>query len=482
MYLHQKSIVIKRIIRKPSRMHPIAVLFAALVLASACTLLEFKEDVAASKEAIEAEAISLKPGDVPEKALSPLREVWEILENDFVLRNELDPDVLAAGAVNGLLQASNVPSLRTNHTFEATSLARPNEVPKELDAIWDTWAGLFQDYNTTENRLDPIFFSQVAVRGLVDALDDPHTSYITPERYGLKELDFTGAYQGIGAEVHNQRGRFILSPMPNSPAEVAGIRPGDLLMAVDGVSVEGWSTTRVVQAIRGKKGTEVLLGIMHLGQDKVEQISINRGEIDLTSVFWNMTFDKYAYLNLRYFYSNSDESLVEAIEDITKLGARGIVLDLRDNPGGLLTTVVTIASQFLDGGIVVSEIDGNGNRKNWDVETNGVAKDIPMVVLVNQFSASASEVLSGALQDHERALVVGSTTFGKGSVSRLKALSDGGGLYYSYGRWYTPNDRLIEGNGIVPDIVVPQGLGAQGDLQLEKALESLREVVSSMTT
>ena len=195
-----------------------------------------------------------------------------------------------------------------------------------------------------------------------------------------------------------------------------------------------------------------------------------------------MTADKYAYLNLRYFYKNSDESLIETIEDISQLGARGIILDLRDNPGGLLTTVVTIASQFLEDGVVVYEVDGYGDRKNWEVESDGVAKDIPMVVLVNQFSASASEVLSGALQDHERALVVGTTTYGKGSVSRLKPLSDGGGLYYTYGRWYTPNGRLIEGNGLEPDVVVPQGPGVQGDQQLEKALELLGKLVSSIDT
>ena len=285
MYQGQNPIAIKRIISKSNLINFIAALSATLVLTLACTLLDFKEDVAASKGAMEDEAASLEPGDVPEKALAPLRDVWEILETDFVLRRELAPRALEAGAVDGLLQASNVPSLRSNHTFKETSLARPNEVPKELDLIWHTWAGLFQGHNTTENPLDPIFLSQAAIRGLIDALNDPHTSYITPERYGLKELDFTGAYQGIGAEVHNQRGRFILSPMPNSPAEAAGIRPGDLLIAVNGVSVEGWSTIEVVQTIRGKKGTEVLLGIIHLGQDKVEHVSINRGEIDLTSVF-----------------------------------------------------------------------------------------------------------------------------------------------------------------------------------------------------
>jgi carboxyl-terminal processing protease len=136
----------------------------------------------------------------------------------------------------------------------------------------------------------------------------------------------------------------------------------------------------------------------------------------------------------------------------------------------------------LDDGVVVYEVDGDGNRKDWDVESDGVAQDIPMVVLVNQFSASASEVLSGALQDKGRALVVGTTTFGKGSVNRLKPLSDGGGLYYTYGRWYTPDGRLIEGSGLEPDVIVPQGQDVQGDPQLEKALELLEEAVAAASS
>ena len=458
-----------------------AALLVVLALTSACTLFEQKESIVASQEAIMAEAAALEPGNVPVKALAPLRDVWNILENEFVLRDTLDATALARGAVNSFLQATGIPALRDNPGFPKTSLDRPNEVPKELQSLWDAWAGVFQEYNTIDSPLDPIALSQAAVRGLIEALDDPHTAYISPDRYALEELDFTGEYQGIGSEVHNQRGRFILSPMPNSPAEAAGIRPGDLLMTVDGVSVEGWAILEVVQTIRGARDTEVVLGIIHLGQEQVEEIFIKRGDIDLTSVFWNMTSDGFAYVSLRAFYHNSDESLIKTIKEIKDQGARGIVLDLRNNPGGLLTTVVTIASQFLDGGVVVYEVDGGGNRKDWDVESNGVAQDIPLVVLVNQFSASASEVLSGALQDRKRALVVGSTTFGKGSVNRLKPLSDGGGLYYTYGRWYTPEGRLIEGLGLEPDVVVPQGVQVQGDPQLEKALELLEEAVSAAT-
>lgn len=457
-----------------------AVLLVFLVLASACSLLEREPNVVASQDAIVAEASELEPGDVPVKALAALHDTWTILKNEFVLRDELDSAVLADGAVKSLLLATGIPELRNRSSFPETSLERPDEVPKDLKPIWDAWAGVFQEYNTIEAPLDPIDLSQAVVRGLIDALDDPHTAYISPERYALEELDFIGEYQGIGSEVHNQRGRFILSPMPNSPAEQAGIRPGDLLMAVDGVSVEGWSILEVVQTIRGARDTEVVLGIIHLGQEQVVDITIKRGDIDLTSVFWNMTSDGFAYLNLRAFNSNSDESLIETIAEINKQGARGIILDIRNNPGGLLTTVVTIASQFLDGGVVVYEIDGGGHRKDWDVESNGVAQDIPLVVLVNQFSASASEVLSGALQDRDRALIVGNTTFGKGSVNRLKPLSDGGGLYYTYGRWYTPEGRLIEGLGLKPDVVVPQGIQIQGDPQLEKAIELLEEAVSAL--
>ena len=179
MYQGQNPITVKRIISRSTLINLIASVSVALVFTSACSLLDFKQDVAASKEAMEAEAASLKPGDVPEKALAPLRDVWEILETDFVLQSELDADALAAGAVDGLLQASNVASLGSNRTFKETSLARPNEIPKELDVIWHTWAGLFQEHNTTEKPLDPILLSQAAVRGLIDALNDPHTSYIT---------------------------------------------------------------------------------------------------------------------------------------------------------------------------------------------------------------------------------------------------------------------------------------------------------------
>ena len=222
--------------------------------------------------------------------------------------------------------------------------------------------------------------------------------------------------------------------------------------------------------------------MLHLNTTDPELIAITRGVIPLNSVRLEMLEGGIGYLRLSSFSGTTNGELEDAIERFDSSNGTGLVLDLRNNPGGLVSAVVAVASQFLDDGLVLYQIDARGRRTDWEVKSGGIAHDVPLVVLVNEFSASASEVLSGALRDHDRAEIVGTTTFGKGSVSRLKALSDGGGLYYSYGRWYTPNDRLIEGNGIVPDIVVPQGLGAQGDLQLEKALESLSDVVSSMTT
>jgi len=454
-----------------------AVLLVVLAAASACSLFQ-QQDVAASQAAIAEEAASLKPGEVPVKALSPLRDVWSVLNNQFVDRDNLDTAAISASGVRSLLRATGIPALQDAPSFEETSLARPGEVPKELEPIWDVWASVFQDYNTEERPLDPVTLSRATIRGVIEALDDPHTAYISPERIALDELDFTGNYQGIGSEIHSQRGRFILSPMPDSPAETAGIRPGDTLVSVDGESVAGWALVEVVRTIRGPIDTIVMLGIIHLGQEQVDEVSITRGEIGLESVFWNMTSNGFAYVNLTAFYANTDESLIETLQEVREQGARGIVLDVRNNPGGLLTTVVTITSQFLDGGDVVYEIDGSGKRTTWEVEGDGVAQDIPLVLLVNQFSASASEVLSGALQDRGRALIVGNTTFGKGSVNRLQPLSDGGGLYYTYGRWYTPDGRLIEGSGLDPDYVVPQGSLAQGDPQLQKALELL-EVATS---
>ena len=454
-------------------------LMASLVVAMAlgCSALPGRGPTRGSaQEAIADEATSLAPGAVPVKALAPLGEVWAILRKEFVDRDALDPRALGDAAVHAMLAATDDPALRDRHSFAPSALPRPKEVPEDLSIVWDAWAGVFQEFNTAERSLDPVALSQAAVRGLVEAVGDPHTNYISPQRYDLDAPDFAGNYEGIGSEVYRRGGRFVLSPMPGSPAEAAGLRPGDTLVSVDGMPTEDWSIVEVVTRIRGPKGTMVTLEVLHFGEDAPVVLEIKRGVIDLQSITGNITNDGIAFIRLGAFYGNTGDALAERLEEVRSEGARGIVLDLRDNVGGLLSTSIEVASQFLEEGLVTYQLDGSGKRTDHAVKAGATAPNIPLVVLVNQFSASGSEVVAGALQDRGRATLIGLRTFGKGTVNRLKGLSDGGGLYYSFARWYTPNGRLIEGAGLEPDIRVAATAQGGGDPQLAKALEVLRDL------
>ena len=450
----------------------VAALLVVGALTAACSLLPGGEDTAAAS-AIVQEAEALMPGEVPVLALSPIGDIWTVLSTRHVDRADIDADVLAEGAVDYLITASAMPELH-DAPIPAADQERPESLPEEFAPLWDAWTIIYLESDSAEPP-DPIALSQAAMRGIVAALDDPHSAYVPPQQYALEDLEFIGAYQGVGAEVSAQEETFILTPMPDSPAEKAGLRAGDRLLTVDGISVEGWTTLDVVSKVRGPKDTVVVLGVTHQGESVVVELSITRGDINLESVTWQSTPDGHAYIRLSGFYANTDEALEEALVEIEESGARGLILDVRNNPGGLLSTTVNIASLFLDGGLVVYELDGAGERKDWSAEDGGVATDLPLILLVNQFTASAGEVLAGALQDRERATVVGVTTFGKGSVNLLAPLSDGGGLYYSSGRWYTPDGRLIEGSGLQPDDEVDRG-PIQRDEQMLYALELIAEL------
>ena len=411
---------------------------------------------------------------VSANALQPLWEVWDILQDGFVDRAALDSQRLSQGAVSGLLRRFRDLEDRESPRAPVEPLGRPKGAPSELDPLWDTWVWLFDTQGESDDLEDPPLLARAAITGMLDALGDPHTGYIPPERYELEARSFAGEYEGIGAEIYKRGSRFILNPMPDSPAELAGIRAGDSLVTVDGDSVAEWSIYDAVSRVRGPKETPVALEVQHLGMETTVVLEVIRGVIDVKSVFWNMMNDDIAYVRLRAFNHNTDEALQTVLQELQEQGAQGLVLDLRNNPGGLLSVTVTTTGYFLKEGLVTYEINAGGKRSDHLVSDGGLAPDLPMVVLVNQFSASGSEVMAGALQDHGRATVVGLLTFGKGSVNLFQALSDGGGLYYSIARWYTPEGRLIEGEGLEPDVVVAGGPGSRGDPPLDKALEILR--------
>jgi carboxyl-terminal processing protease len=316
-----------------------------------------------------------------------------------------------------------------------------------LEEAWQ----IIQEKYVEPDELDTETLVQGAVRGMVNALGDPHSAYMTPEDYETFASGLEGQFEGIGAYVGERDGQItIIAPIPGTPADKAGIRPGDVVMGVDGESTVGWSVQDAVDAIRGPRGTPVTLLVLHEGDTEVVEIEIIRADIEVPSVYFEMR-GNIAHISIAEFTERTDSQLSDALDEAAGQQAVGIILDLRNNPGGLVSDLVDVASHFLNEGIVLSIIDRDGHKTDYSVKRTGEVIELPMVVLVNQYSASSSEALTGALQDYGRAVIAGTTTYGKGSANNLYRLSDGSGLYLTTGRWYTPNGRLIEGEGIEPD-------------------------------
>jgi carboxyl-terminal processing protease len=323
---------------------------------------------------------------------------------------------------------------------------------ENLQAIVQTWETINQDY-VEQDKIDRSELSQAAIQAMMEALNDPYSAYLDPQMYQMEVEDTGGKFEGIGAEVSIRDGAVtIVAPYPGSPAEKAGIKAGDVILAVDGEPVEGLSLLDVIAKVRGPSGTTVELIVMHQGEVEPVQLTVTREEINVPSVMFEMLDGNVAYIYITQFGDNTNSELGAVLEKVQQQNATGIVLDLRNNPGGNLQTVLDVASRFLEPGEVVLSVRYNDGRvEELKANSQNPATDLPMVVLVNVGSASASEVLSGALQDHGRAVIAGQVTFGKGSVNYMVPLADGSAIYITAARWLTPNGKLIEGEGIQPD-------------------------------
>lgn len=341
------------------------------------------------------------------------------------------------------------------------------------------------------DAVDYEILKEGAIDGAIDALGDPHTEYITPDQYELGIDIISGAFEGIGAQVDQDPvsgAIIIVAPFRDTPAADAGLVSGDAILAVDGESTEGWSVRDAVRVIRGPQGEPVTLTIEHVGGD-IEDITIVRGTIVIPTVFSDTIEDEngdsvgdIAYLRLEQFTDQSVNDMSIELKRIVDEGYDGLILDLRGNPGGGLDATVRIADMFIEEGLILTQVDRDGSQTTFSAHAGGEATEIPVVLLVNQFSASGSEVLAGALRDHNRATLIGETTFGKGSVNHVRPLSDGGALYVTIARWLTPSGELIEGVGITPDVVVSftdEDLEALRDVQLFAAINFLHDSVAA---
>lgn len=339
-----------------------------------------------------------------------------------------------------------------------------------LGVVEEVWDIIFRDY-VDRDRLEPQELSKGAIEGMIEVLDDPYTSYLDAETYEIGMSGLEGEIEGIGAQVGIREERLtIISPIPDSPAAQAGLRADDIVLEINGESTVDMSMVEAVLKIRGPKGTTVALLIQHRDEAEPVVIEIVRATIELPSVMVEMMGDM-AHLRITHFSRRTAEEIQATLAEIENAHAKGIILDMRGNPGGILETVIEVASYFLKDGVVVKVVSNNGEEQTLEVEPGGMVSELPVVVLVNGYSASGSEVLAGALQDHGRATVAGSQTFGKGSVNVSRKLQDGSGIYITIARWLTPNGRLIEGKGIKPDIE----LELEGEEAIQWAIEFLQK-------
>jgi carboxyl-terminal processing protease len=337
-------------------------------------------------------------------------------------------------------------------------------------------------------NLDPQSLYEAAIRGMLDSLSDTGTFYIDPTSNQIS-VGPTGSFDGIGATVSkNGNNIVIVAPFAGSPAAEAGIKAGDIILKVDGESTQGWAVDQAVLKIRGPKGSTVTLSVQHAG-GTTEDLTITRDEVHVDTVTTTPpggtlkdasgnTISDLAYMNIAQFSESTPAEVKRVAGDAESSGKKGLIIDMRVNPGGLLRETVDTADAFLDSGVILSEEDRDGNQNVYRAQAGGVALHIPIVLLVDEFSASGAEVLTAALHDNGRATVVGEKTFGKGTVNISQPLKDGGALYVTIRRWLTPKGAQIDEVGITPDFVVTPGpldpgYDQNNDVQLQRAIEQL---------
>jgi len=352
------------------------------------------------------------------------------------------------------------------------------EEPSEFAVYWEAW-NLVKE-NFYGELPDAKTQAYASIRGMLAALGDPNTFFIEPPDREIEEAQFKGRYGGIGAEYTMRDGYLVVvTAFPDSPAAKAGIRPGDTIVAVDGTELFGLSQNEAILLIRGRVGTKVVLTIRREGEPEPLILQLTREEIEPPTVTWELKEEGIGYVKLSFFGDRTNGELRRALTQLQSMGATSLILDLRNNPGGLIGAAVDVASQFVDGGVILYQRDAQGNDQPFPPKKGGLATETPLAVLVNGGTASAAEIVAGALSDHERAVLIGEKTFGKGSIQTVHELSDRSSIHVTTAHWLTPQGHEIEGAGLIPDLEVPltqEDIDSQRDPQLDRALAYLRNL------
>lgn len=385
-----------------------------------------------------------------------------------------------AGQKKGSL--SRIDSRVLAYSEEAKNISNTINGEETFDAnmyfeVWDTLKRDYVDKNKIKDK--DLFYG--SLKGLAQAVNDPYTVFMDPKTSQEFTDDLAGTFEGIGAEV-GMRNEIItiIAPLEGMPAQKAGILAGDKVYAIDGQPTMGMTVDEAVKKIRGPKDTQVTLTILRGAGESAQEIKITRGVIVVKSLKTEMRSDGIYVIKINSFNDDTLTLFNKAVDDIVSKKPKGLILDLRNNPGGYLETSVILASEWIEAGPVVAEQFGENRRNEYPASGLARLKDIPTVVLINGGSASASEIVAGALRDYKKATLVGEQTFGKGSVQTLRNLSDGSSIKITIAKWLTPAGDFINEKGIAPDVEIDltiDDINKNLDPQLDKAVEILKKPV-----
>ncbi|MBI2011777.1 S41 family peptidase [Candidatus Daviesbacteria bacterium] len=363
-------------------------------------------------------------------------------------------------------------------TLQVKNLQPQSSKDIDFKLFWQTWDLVSKEF-VDKKAIDPQKMYYGAISGMVAALGDPYTVFLPPESQKATQEELGGTFEGVGIELgfNKEKRLAVIAPLPKTPAEKAGIKPGDIIVKINDKDTSGIALREAVNLIRGPKNSKVKLEIYHDGDTDSKKIELVRDTIVVKSVEFKALKSNdgrnIAYIKLTRFGDKTSNEWESAIRETLELNPDGVILDLRNNPGGYLEGSVSIASEFLKDGVVTIQENAKGEQNELKVTKGGRLTEIPLIVLINQGSASASEIVAGAIQDYKRGKLVGEISFGKGTIQEAQDLPERTGIHITTAKWLTPNGRSVHNSGLKPDVEVkePEKLEENEDPQLDKALE-----------